>query len=338
MRAGKRGIAPRVMAVAVLVIVIVGAVAGYVLLTQGQSPSSSGQTSSVSLTSSTTSNSSFSSSPATSFTTTSSTLVSSSSLSTSSSTSTTSTTSSLSTSSSSSSTTKSSESTSENSTSTTSSTSCSTYATPTEPQMVADFATLLGNFSRLSVSLATSAASEASHPVSSYSVVYASTSGNLTTYNVEFNDTASGTTTISLAWLTSAGTVVAVDSGGINQTGAQAVSAFSSNAGPFLSLITEGRLLDLYTSSPQVRPVSQQPLMLGPTSLYVTNFAAISLPASASTCDAAYSFTTFSLQATPVYGTDLILVTQENIQGSVTSGSASSAYYVALQVLSVTEA
>ncbi len=62
--------------------------------------------------------------------------------------------------------------------------------------MVADFATLLGNFSRLSVSLATSAASEASHPVSSYSVVYASTSGNLTTYNVEFNDTASGTTTL----------------------------------------------------------------------------------------------------------------------------------------------
>jgi hypothetical protein len=204
--------------------------------------------------------------------------------------------------------------------------------------MVADFATLLGNFTRISVSLATSATSEASHPVSSYVVLYASHSGDLTTYKVQLNDTVSGTTTISLAWITSAGTVVAVDSSGNNQTGAPAESAFSTDAGPFLSLINEGRLLDLYTSSPQVRPVSQQPLMFGQASLYVTNFAAISLPAAASTCDAAYSFTTFSLQATPVYGTDLILVTQENIQGTVTSGSGTSPYYVVLQVLSVTEA
>jgi hypothetical protein len=204
--------------------------------------------------------------------------------------------------------------------------------------MVADFATLLGNFSKVSITLATSAASQGSHAVSSYSVVYASLSGGLTTYKVGFNDTVSGASSLSQAWLTSAGSVIAVDSGGSNQTGAQAESAFSASAGPFLSLITEGRLLDLYTSSPQVRPVSQQPLMFGPTSLYVTNFAALSLPAAVSTCDAAYTFTTFSLQATPVYGTDLILVTQENIQGTVTSGSGTSPYYVVLQVLSVTEA
>jgi hypothetical protein len=169
-------------------------------------------------------------------------------------------------------------------------------------------------------------------------VVYASKSGNLTTYKVEFNNTVSGTSSVSLAWLTSAGTVIAFNAGGGNETGAQAGSAFASSAGPFLSLIAQGQLLDTYTTSPQVRPVSQQPLMFGPTSLYVTNFAAMSLPALASTCQADYSFTTFSLQATPVYGTNLILVTQENLQGTETSASGTSPYYVALQVLSVTEA
>jgi hypothetical protein len=323
MRAAKRGIARVAIAVAVIVIVVVAGVAGYALLAQGPTASKSTSTSSASTTSAATSNSSStgtnsitSSSAATSTTsTTTSSTVSSTTTSTTSTTSTTQT-----------------------SSSTTSSNTCAANETSTEPPTIADFATLLGNFSRLSMTLATSAASGASHPESSYQVVYASRSGNLTTYKVEINDNASGTSSLTEAWITSAGTVIAVNSGGANETGAQADSALSSSAGPFLSLIMQGQLLGVYTSSPQVRPVNQTGVMLGPTLLYITNFAAMTFPAVATSCQAAFTLTTFSLQATPVYGTDLILVTHEHIEGTETSVSGTSPVYVLMQILSVTAA
>ncbi len=188
------------------------------------------------------------------------------------------------------------------------------------------------------MTLTTSAASGSSHPESSYQVVYATKSGNLTTYKVEINETTSGTSSLTQAWMTSAGTVIAVDSGGANETGAQADSALSSTAGPFLSLIIQGQLLEVYTSSSQVRPVNQTGVMLGPTLLYITNFAAVSFPAVATSCQADFTLTTFSLQATPVYGTDLILVTHEHIEGTETSASGTSPVYVLLQIISVTAA
>jgi hypothetical protein len=155
---------------------------------------------------------------------------------------------------------------------------------------------------------------------------------------VEINDTISGASSLTQAWLTSAGTVIAVNSGGANETGAQADSTLSSSAGPFLSLIMQGQLLGVYTSSPQVRPVNQTGVMLGPTLLYITNFAATTFPAAASSCQADFTLTTFSLQATPVYATGLILVTHEHIEGTETTASGTSPVYILLQILSVTTA
>lgn len=210
--------------------------------------------------------------------------------------------------------------------------------TSVEPATFADFATLLGNFSGISMTLATNATSAASHSESSYSVIYASKSGNLTTYKVEINDTVAGTSSLSQAWITSAGTIIAVNSGGANETGAKAVSTLSSSAGPFLSLIMQGQLLGVYTSSPQVRPVNQTGVMFGPTLLYITNFAAMTLPAAAISCQGDYTLTTFSLQAAVVSGTGMILVTHEDIQGTEMSASGTSPVYVVLQILSITAA
>jgi hypothetical protein len=169
-------------------------------------------------------------------------------------------------------------------------------------------------------------------------VAYASKSGGLTTYKVQINDNASGASSSTQAWITSSGTVIAFDSGGSNVTGTQADSALSSSAAPFLSLIAQGQLLELYTSSPQVQPVNQTGVMLGPTPLYVTNFAASSLPVVISTCTDVFTFTGFSLQAVAISGTDIILVTQENIQGTDVSGSVTNPIYAVLQITSLTQA
>jgi hypothetical protein len=316
----------------VIALVVVAAVAGYALLSKGPANSSSVQTTSSS-----------SSSP--SSTTVSTTIsIGSSGTSTSQGTSTqssstvssTSTTSSSLSSSTASSTTASTVQTSTPTTTitTSSSNTCSTNTTSPYATPLTDFATLLGNFSQLSMTLGSSTGSGVSHSESSYSVAYASTSGGLTTYKVEINNAGA----LSEAWITSSGTVTAFNSGGSNETGAQASSALSSSAAPFLSLIVQGQLLDLYTSSPRVQPVNQTGVMLGPTSLYVTNFAARSLPALASTCTDAYTFTSFSLQAVAISGTDIILVTQENIQGTDVAGSVTTPVYAVLQINSLTQA
>ena len=169
-------------------------------------------------------------------------------------------------------------------------------------------------------------------------MAYVSHLDGQTTYKVEINDNVSGASSLSQAWMTSRGTVIAFNSGGSNETGAQAATSLSSSAAPFLSLIVQGQLLDLYTSSSQVQPVNQTGVMLGPTSLYVTNFAASTLPAVASTCTDAYTFTSFSLQAVAISGTDIILVTQENIQGTDVSGSVTTPVYAVLQITSLTQA
>jgi trimeric autotransporter adhesin len=327
MQARNSGIAPLVITVAVIALVVVAAVAGYVLLSKGPTNSSAVQTSSsssstVSTTISIGSTGSISTSQGTS-TQSSSTISSTSTASSSLGSSTTS------------STTASTIQTSSTTAITTSSAStCSTNTTSPFASPLTDFATLLGNFSQLSMTLGSSSGSGISHSESSYSVAYASTSGGLTTYKVEIN--ASGA--LSQAWITSSGTVIAFSSGGGNETGAQASTALSSSAAPFLSLIVQGQLLDLYTSSPQVQPVNQTGVMLGPTSLYVTNFAARSLPALASTCTDAYTFTSFSLQAVAISGTDIILVTQENIQGTDVAGSVTTPVYAVLQINSLTQA
>jgi hypothetical protein len=187
------------------------------------------------------------------------------------------------------------------------------------------------------MTLGSNTGSGISHSESSYSVAYVSTSGGLPTYKVEINDTVSGASSLTQAWITSSGTVIAFNSGGSNETGTQASLALASSAAPFLSLIVQGQLLDLYTSSPQVQPVNQTGVMLGPTSLYVTNFAARTLPAIASTCTDDYTFTGFSLQAVAISGTDIILVTQENIQGTDVSGSVTTPVYAVLQITSLTQ-
>ena len=336
MQARRSGIAPVVITVTVIALVVVAAVAGYVLLAKGPTSSSSVSTSSSSTTvSAQTSVISSSTGAGTSIQSSSTTSV-------------TGTASSSSTSSITSGTTASTGQTSSSSTSLTttttsssSSNACATNTTTTtssESPPLTDFATLLGNFSQISLTLGSHAGAGISHSESSYSVAYASHLDGQTTYKVDIDDNVSGASSLTQAWITSSGDVIAFNSGGGNETGTQASSALSSSAAPFLSLIVQGQLLNLYTSSPQVQPVNQTGVMLGPTSLYVTNFAATSLPAFASTCTDAYTFASFSLQAVAISGTDIILVTQENIQGTDVSGSVTTPVYAVLQITSLTQA
>jgi len=194
----------------------------------------------------------------------------------------------------------------------------------------------MGNYSQLSLSLSTSATS---HTTSSYEVAYASKgSGDVATYKVQINNNGSGVGSLTEAWITSTGTVIAVNTGGSNETGSQATSTLTSSAGPFLTLILQGELLNVYTSAPQVGPANQTSATFGPTTLYVTNFASRTLPAVASSCQGDYTLTTFSLQASAVSGTDLILVTHEDVRGTDMSTSGTTPVYTQLQVLSITSA
>jgi hypothetical protein len=194
----------------------------------------------------------------------------------------------------------------------------------------------MGNFSQLSLSLSTSTTS---HTISSYDVASASKgSGNITTYKVQINDNSSGKSSLTEAWITSAGTVLAVNTGGSNETGSQASSTLTSSADPFLTLILQGELLEVYTSSPQVGPANQTSATFGPTTLYVTNFASRTLPAVASWCQGSYTLTTFSLQASAVTGTNIILVTHEDVRGTEMTASGTTPVYTELQVLSITSA
>jgi hypothetical protein len=171
---------------------------------------------------------------------------------------------------------------------------------------------------------------------SSYSVVYASAVGNLTTYKVQFREVTSISSSLSTAWIRSDGTVLAFDAGTGNETGPQATGALASSAEPFIALIVQGELLGLYTLSPQVQPANQTSVTFGSTQVYVTNFGTRALPATISTCEAEYTLTTFSLQAATVPGSNLILITSENIRGTSVSGSTTTQLFADLQLVSVT--
>ena len=173
---------------------------------------------------------------------------------------------------------------------------------------------------------------------SSYTVLHASTAGDLTTYRVQIREVTSTSSSLSTAWIRSDGTVLAFDAGTGNETGSRATSDLASSAEPFIALIVQGELLDLYTLSPQVQPVNQTSITLGSTQVYVTNFGTRAMPVTISTCGAEYALTTFSLQAATVPGANLILITSENIRGTSVSGSTTTQLFADLRVVSVTPA
>ena len=169
--------------------------------------------------------------------------------------------------------------------------------------------------------------------VSSYNVIYASTSGGVTTYKVfiSFNDGSSATN--ATAWVQSNGNVVALDFAGYNETGSMAGAALVGLMTPFTLEANYLGYIQVYTGT-FYHSAGTSSVTLGTTTMTVTNYQANSLPETFSECGYTGTLDQFAMSVGTDPGTSFTLVTYLHISG--TSDGTTGTFDI--RVVSVTKA
>ena len=168
---------------------------------------------------------------------------------------------------------------------------------------------------------------------SKYTVIYADTSGGVTTYKVfiDFNDgTADENAT---AWVQSNGNVLAVDIGGFNITGSTAGQTLVGFMAGFTLESTYLNTLEVYTGS-YFHSTGTSTVTLGSTTMTVTNYQANSLPETYSECGYTGTINDFAMSVGTVPGTSVTLVTHLHINGTENGDTSD----FSIRVVSVTKA
>jgi len=228
------------------------------------------------------------------------------------------------------------------STSSYTSTSCpySTYASTMTGYLGGslNFSGYFAAYSQMAVEFNGTYSGYSGHVSSDYRVIYASA----TTYKVNISETVSeGSAQVTLtntAWVLKNGTAIAVDSLGQNHTGFGASTYFPTVMAGYAIGAAFGspQILGAFTSLGFVHPTGTSTIMLGPTSVTATTYAANSIPLQVNQCGVTTDFTGFSLQAGAVAGVPGILLTGLNIAGSFSANGQSESANITYHITSLT--
>jgi len=135
------------------------------------------------------------------------------------------------------------------------------------------------------------------------------------------------------------GTAVWVDFVGQNYTGPDASAEYFESMAPYYTgnVFGEAGLLGQLSNSSQVHVSGSEIVMLGPTQVNVTDYAANFVPLKESTCNESVDFTRFSLQVGIVSGEPVQLLTGMDIAGTITSAGVTESLEISLHITSVTK-
>jgi len=136
------------------------------------------------------------------------------------------------------------------------------------------------------------------------------------------------------------GTAAWVYYNGQNYTGMTAVLLYYTLMSPYLlgNIFGEAGILGQLSNSSMIQTSGTGIVMLGPTQVNVTDYAADYLPLSQTTCSESVYFTRFSLQIGSVAGESVQLLTGMEITGTVTSGGVTDSISFSFHTTSVTKA
>jgi hypothetical protein len=156
----------------------------------------------------------------------------------------------------------------------------------------------------------TTSISGTSSPVSyniteSYNTVYVSSS----TYKVSISLTLTDQNILYTAWVLKNGTTLALDVGGSNVTGAEAQGTISAAFIGFAVEALAGATTGSYATSNYSHSTGTSTIMIGPTLVAVTTYAANKLPETVNSCGTSVTLTAFSLSVGTPQGTNSSLIT-----------------------------
>ncbi len=123
-----------------------------------------------------------------------------------------------------------------------------------------------------------------------------------------------------------------------NYTGAFADTTWIASMATFTVESTFASEIGVYTASSYTHVASTGTVMLGPTSVSVTNYVANTLPLDISECGFFGTLNQFTIQVGTVAGKTLPLTTQIVIDGTINTGSGNENFNFTLKVLSLTKA
>ncbi len=167
-----------------------------------------------------------------------------------------------------------------------------------------------------------------------YKVIATTSTG----YKVNFTLTSGGTTIHYTAFALKNGTAAWVYYSGSNYTGIQAFSLYFGAAAYLFIEQTFGLASSEFTLPAYMHVVNMETIMIGPTSVSVTNYATNSVPLNITTCDGSSDFTKLSIQTGKVTGVNLSLLTYMAMTGSFSTGGSTENVNITLQVTSLTKA
>lgn len=170
----------------------------------------------------------------------------------------------------------------------------------------------------------------------SYSLIYAHTSGPLTTYKVSVVSSGGVIVVNDTSWLLSNGTVLASYTNGFNSTLSSAYAQFSLDFSPFLTLSEFNASPSVLAPSAQVSPGALTSISIGSVTMMVTNYEPNSLPVIIGPCGSVFSIENFTLQAGVVPGTQFDLLTLANLSGTQQSPTGPFQFQIYIRVISIT--
>ena len=188
----------------------------------------------------------------------------------------------------------------------------------------------------------------AGNQTASYHVIYHPTAGS-TTYKVAITErnNASSPTMSGTIWMKTDGTIIAVESGGQNLTGSQASQLESTLTFPIgFTAYRASILLPLYQGSGAIHVINQSSIVVGGTTVAVTNYGANYLPFTAGVCTNGFTqfITSFVFQTGQVSGASFVITPFLSIMGTETlygnQGNSGSTFNIHeyVQITSITKA
>jgi len=169
---------------------------------------------------------------------------------------------------------------------------------------------------------------------SDYQIVYASS----TTYKVSITQSTEGESVAYNAWVLKDGTPLAVDFLGKNYTGSGAstylIAAMAAYA--IVAVFGAPQYLGIFTSLGYIHSTGTSQLMIGPTPVLVTTYAANSYPLDINQCGLTTDFTAFSIQIGSVTGVTQPLLVGLNIVGTFGANGQTQSSDITLYVTSLT--
>jgi hypothetical protein len=162
----------------------------------------------------------------------------------------------------------------------------------------------MGNYSSLAVSFAgTSDNGSYDTLTNNYTVIYSSA----TTIKFTLGVNMTGSSGIYTVWMLRNGTAVALESSSGNLTGEDANLAFSLSDYALLLEAEYSRFVGQILSNPNIVTTGQTNLSFGSTVVAVTEFGAMNLPFTVTSCSGSFAISTFSAQVGSPAGADLQL-------------------------------